>query len=112
MNKRFDGDVGDYKSSYLECREQHDWRPVTDWKLVWDASHERLLEFTRVKECKRCKQLVSKKYYGATGRVIPGSERRNYPDQYLTTKGNRIDAGMSRLEQLRRANLIPRNLGG
>jgi hypothetical protein len=104
-NKKHQGDVTSYKEEYLDCRENHNWQWTTDWKLVTGRAGK-LLEFTRIKVCQRCKTEAHRRYDGQTGRVIPNSTRYIYPDGYLTSSKDNVDAGNARLEMLRRSGLL------
>lgn len=104
MPKKFTGDLSKYKPEYLDCRENHNWAWVTDWKLTRGPGGK-LLEFSRLKKCTRCNAFVDRKYDGQTGRSL-GKNRYNYPDGFLASRENPIDAGGARLEQLRRDGLI------
>lgn len=103
MNKKHQGPVHEYSSDYLDCRENHEWHWVTDWNIVRGPGG-RLIEFTRIKQCGRCKCFAHRTYDGSSGRVI--RTRYTYPDGYLTREEDRIDAGKARLELLRRAGIL------
>lgn len=103
MSKKFTGDIKEYNPDFLDCRENHNWKWVTDWNIVRGAGG-RLLEFSRVKKCERCGTLVRKQYDGQTGRSL-GKNSYTYVEGYQATKGNPIDAGLARLEQLRRQGI-------
>lgn len=103
--KKFTGELQNYNEEFLDCRENHNWKWTTDWGLTTGRGG-RLLEFTRTKQCTRCKTVAHRKYDGQTGRVIPNTTRYEYADGYLSTKEHPVDSGAARLEMLRRANLL------
>lgn len=105
--KKHNGGIQNYPNQFLDCRENHQWHWDTDWKLVRGRGGK-LLEFTRTKVCASCGTKAHRKYDGQTGRVISGTYYE-YVDGYQadnTDKNNRIDAGLARLEMLRRAGLL------
>jgi hypothetical protein len=102
-NKRHEGSVDLYNSDFLDCREGHEWHWLTDWNIVRGPGG-RLLEFTRLKQCGRCKTLAHRTFDGKSGRVV--RTRYDYADGYLTSEKDRIDAGRARLELLRRAGYV------
>lgn len=102
MNKKHDGNVETYNDAYLDCREGHEWHWVTDWNVV-KGPGGRLIEFTRLKRCERCKTLAHRTYDGSTGRVV--RTRYDYTDGYLMPDNARFDAGVARLEMLKRAGI-------
>lgn len=103
MDKRYTGDISSYRADFLDCRDGHDWHWLTDWNIL-RGRNGRLVEFTRTKQCGRCKCLAHRTYDGLTGRVVRSSHV--YPDSYLVTKGTNLDAGTARLEMLRREGMI------
>lgn len=103
MNQRHTTGVEDYNSDYLECRENHNWRWVNDWKIVKGVKGN-ILQFTRLKRCEQCKTLCHRTYDGRTGKVV--RTHYDYPNGYLASSNNPIDAGMARLEMLRRAEYV------
>lgn len=104
-NKKAESGLANYKDEFIDCRESHLWRWLTDWHLVRGRSGQ-LLEFTRIRKCERCGTEAHRRFDGKTGRVIPNATRYIYPDGYLVDEKHRFDTGEARLEALRRAGLL------
>lgn len=101
--KKHDGDIHSYRATFLECRvgmSGHSWRWLTDFKIVRSRNGE-IVEFSRARQCSRCKSESIKVYDGKTGTVL----RRiyKYTDGYMTDADHSFQPGQASLEALRRA---------
>lgn len=102
--KKHEGDLTDYKASYLECRpgmSGHSWRWQTDFKIVRNSSGT-ITEFSRMRRCIRCKSESVKVYDGITGHLL--RRTYNYVDGYqIDSTKFKVEPGQPALEALRRA---------
>lgn len=107
--KRHEGGIESYPADYLECRgDNHDWQWLTDANIVKNT-RGRIIEWRRIRKCKRCGVKVIKTYDANNGRVIGSSYDYSEAEGYLARKNSEIDAGRARVERLRRMGF---NIGG
>ena len=77
--------VRDLKDEFLDCRDlRHAWGKASDWGITRNTSG-RIIEFTRVVVCRKCKterhekfsvpsmEVVNRRYLYPEGFLMPGS---------------------------------------
>lgn len=103
--KRHEGGIESYPEHFLECRgDSHDWKWVTDDQIVRN-SRGRIIEWSRTRQCPRCKLKAIKKYDAKSGRVVGSRYDYSEAEGYLARSSNGISAGRARLEKLRRIGI-------
>lgn len=79
----------------------HSWKWRGDFKILRNARGE-ITEFSRLRQCQRCKTYSIKVYDGKTGRLIRRTYR--YVDGYMVdSKVLKFEPGAAALESLRRS---------
>lgn len=103
-NKRFDGELRDYKSKYLRCRgrRNHPWKIKTDFNIV--SKGNRISEFTQILHCAICTTDRYDTYeVTADGKFNrKGHPRYDYADGYQLHRGGSVTLEDARDELLLR----------
>lgn len=97
-------DLSEASNAALLCRtEGHETRWLTD-RVTMDRRGKRVIEFDRIKKCRRCGYTMTKTVDARTWTVTKRTP--GYPDDYLIAGQGRIPAADVYREQFSRSDFL------